>query len=218
MKDVNVLVVEERPGFASELLAAFRRRAGVRIHGPVAGPRAAAEAHAAGLADVVLVELAPGEPGGVGSIAEIIATIPTVHVLAVTPTPGPETAADALGAGACGLIDRHAEVAALRQAFVQAAAGELVIPDQDLASIIARIDGLRRAACGIDTLTEREVEVLGLLADGWATGEIAQQLGISPTTVQSHVKNVLGKLGVHSKMEAVRLAWREGVARVPASA
>jgi DNA-binding CsgD family transcriptional regulator len=60
--------------------------------------------------------------------------------------------------------------------------------------------------------------VLRLLANGSTTGEIARLLEISPMTVQSHVKNVLAKLGVHSKVEAVRLAWRAGTIATPASA
>ena len=68
------------------------------------------------------------------------------------------------------------------------------------------------------SLTARELEVLRLLANGSTTGEIARLLEISPMTVQSHVKNVLAKLGVHSKVEAVRLAWRAGTIATPASA
>ena len=56
------------------------------------------------------------------------------------------------------------------------------------------------------------------LSDGRSTVEIAALLGISPMTVQSHVKNVLAKLDVHSKVEAVRLAWRFGAIAMPASA
>jgi DNA-binding CsgD family transcriptional regulator len=70
----------------------------------------------------------------------------------------------------------------------------------------------------LDALTAREFEVLQLLANGSTTGEIARLLQISPMTVQSHVKNVLAKLGVHSKVEAVRLAWRAGAIATPASA
>ena len=57
----------------------------------------------------------------------------------------------------------------------------------------------------------REREILRLLADGIPTTDIAVSLGISPMTVQSHLKNILAKLGVHSKVAAVRLAWRHGL-------
>jgi DNA-binding CsgD family transcriptional regulator len=64
----------------------------------------------------------------------------------------------------------------------------------------------------------RELEVLRSLSLGQSTREIAALLGISPMTVQSHVKNVLTKLGVHSKVEDVRLAWRCGAVAMPATA
>ncbi len=70
----------------------------------------------------------------------------------------------------------------------------------------------------LGSLTPREIEVLELLAAGSSTHEIASSLGISATTVQSHVKNLLAKLGVHSKVEAVRLAWRSGAVATPVGA
>jgi DNA-binding CsgD family transcriptional regulator len=60
-------------------------------------------------------------------------------------------------------------------------------------------------------LTPREIEVLQELSGGKSTGEVADALGISPLTVQSHVKSILAKLGVHSKIEAVTLAFRRGL-------
>ena len=61
------------------------------------------------------------------------------------------------------------------------------------------------------SLTDRETEILALLADGMSTRDVAERLDISPLTVQSHVKNILAKLGVHTKVEAVRIAWRHGL-------
>ena len=59
-------------------------------------------------------------------------------------------------------------------------------------------------------LTQREQEILRALAEGHPTADIARDLGISPLTVASHVKNIMAKLGVHTKVEAVRLIWRHG--------
>ena len=65
---------------------------------------------------------------------------------------------------------------------------------------------------GSASLTSRENEILQALCDGKSTNEVAGAFGISRMTVQSHVKNILSKLGVHSKIEAVTLAWRYGLA------
>jgi DNA-binding CsgD family transcriptional regulator len=68
----------------------------------------------------------------------------------------------------------------------------------------------------IESLTNREREILALVAEGLGTAEIASSLGITILTVQSHVKNILAKLAVHSKVEAVRMAWRCRAVAVPA--
>ena len=96
-----------------------------------------------------------------------------------------------------------------------------MLPDEHLTSLVARLRVVRRErveAASVRSLTARELEVLGSLSLGQSTREIAVLLGISPMTVQSHVKNVLTKLGVHSKVEAVRLAWRSGAIALPATA
>ena len=67
-------------------------------------------------------------------------------------------------------------------------------------------------------LTRREREILSLLAQGRTTNDIAHTLSISVLTVQSHVKNLLAKLGVHSKVEAIRYAWRSGELEIPVGA
>ena len=64
----------------------------------------------------------------------------------------------------------------------------------------------------LERLTPRETEILGALASGHTANEIAATLGISALTVQSHMNSILAKLGVHSKIEAVTLAWRHGLA------
>jgi DNA-binding NarL/FixJ family response regulator len=63
-------------------------------------------------------------------------------------------------------------------------------------------------------LTSREIQVLQSMADGKSTTDLAQDLFISPSTVQTHVKNILSKLGVHSKLEAVTFAVRHGMVRI----
>jgi DNA-binding NarL/FixJ family response regulator len=94
------------------------------------------------------------------------------------------------------------------EAVRRAAAGALVLPDSDLSAIV---DRLRPPADRLDVLTQRERQTLHLLAEGLSTGDVARHLGISPATVQTHVKNVLAKLGVHSKVQAVRVALLAGV-------
>jgi DNA-binding CsgD family transcriptional regulator len=103
----------------------------------------------------------------------------------------------------------------------RAAAGELILPASHLAALVdlVRVSRLEpNDGARLEALTRREREVLALLADGHTTQEVSDALSISVMTVQSHVKNVLAKLGVHSKVEAIRFAWRSGALTMPASA
>ena len=96
----------------------------------------------------------------------------------------------------------------------RAAAGEIVLPERDLAAVLDQLRGpqVSAAEAALGRLTPRETEILRSLADGRTSNQVAQALGISALTVQSHVKNILAKLGVHSKIEAVTIAWRYGLA------
>ena len=121
----------------------------------------------------------------------------------------------ALVAGACGVLPTDLGPASLADAFRRALAGELVLPVDELPTLVDRLreTRLRRLQdAGLATLTERERQVLAALSAGDSTASIALALGITPATVQSHVKNILSKLGVHSKVEALGAAWRGGVA------
>jgi DNA-binding NarL/FixJ family response regulator len=221
MSDVRVLVVGERLGLAQSLLLAVGRVSTTRILGPVPGLDEAWGPIAAGSVDVAVVDLDRADGRGLDIVTSLREAWPQLRLLAAGEERDGELAAAALAAGACGLLlvpaDPHAIVDALRRA----AAGEVVLPDEQLPSVVDRLhadrwhrtDGLR-----IASLTRRELEVLTLVAEGQATSEVAERLGISAMTVQSHVKNVLAKLGVHSKVEAVRLAWRCGAVAVPVSA
>jgi two-component system, NarL family, nitrate/nitrite response regulator NarL len=123
-------------------------------------------------------------------------------------------------AGACGILIGEVDAPRLRDAILRGAAGEIVVPDHHLASLVSSVDPGRAQARGeiLERLTAREREILRSLAGGRSTAQIASDLGISTLTVQTHLKSILAKLGVHSKIEAITLAWRDGLAPVPTSA
>jgi two-component system nitrate/nitrite response regulator NarL len=166
---------------------------------------------------VVLIDV--DGPRGLGLLAETGRLFPSVPRLAVAADDGP-AALDVLGFGATGLLSSAARGDEVRDAIVRAVAGEPVIPDRFLADVVLQLRERRADQAGdpMGSLTSRELEVLRMVAGGASTAEVARGLGISTATVQSHVKNVLAKLGVHSKVEAVRMAWRRGVATIPAGA
>jgi len=211
---IRVLVVAADPRLARVLTGALPARGAVTVLGPIADADEAANTLAADLADLAVVDLDRADGSGIDVLAVVAAAGGRGRVLAATEVDGPEVAANALSAGACGLLPK-ARDRSLLDVFRRALAGELVLPADDLSSLVDRItaaDGNVGGADGLRSLTPREREILQTLAGGASTAEVAEAFGISPLTVQSHVKNILAKLGVHSKVDAVRIAWRHGVA------
>ena len=209
---IRVLVVAADPGLARVLVGAVPARGAVTVLGPVADATEAVAALTDGHVDLVVVDLDRADGSGIEAVSAVAAA--GGRVLAASERGGPEVAANALSAGACGLLPAVRD-RSLLDVFRRALAGELVLPDDDLSSLVDRITAAGAGAAGADglrSLTPREREILQTLAAGASTIEVAEAFGISPLTVQSHVKNILAKLGVHSKVDAVRIAWRHGMA------
>jgi len=222
MRDrIRVMVVESGRRLTRELGDALPVRGPVAVLGPVADAAGAIDALTRGLAELVVVDLDRADGRGESLISSITDIAGRGRVLAASTRGGPGVAADALTAGASGVLPAERD-RSLVELFRRALAGELVLPADDLPSLVERIlapaDGDRQGADAVGALTSREREILRTLATGASTFEVAEAFGISPLTVQSHVKSILAKLGVHSKVEAVRLAWRHGLATAARSA
>lgn len=215
---LRVLVVDDHEHFTEALERMLERQSDVRLVGAV---RTAEEAFAVleqtsgDEPDVVLLDLDLPGMDGIAATRRLRDVAPSVKVVIVTALQDPEVVADAVAAGACGYVPKTSAVEDLMSVLRRAAAGELVLPDRDLAAVLERLRAGRPKPGGevaLARLSPRETEVLRGLASGRTTTEIATALGISALTVQSHVKSVLAKLEVHSKIEAVTLAWRHGLA------
>ncbi|MGH2629462.1 MAG: LuxR C-terminal-related transcriptional regulator [Actinomycetota bacterium] len=216
---IRVLVVDDGAGLTRELSFALAPRGPVRVAGPVDDVAAVIDQLTSGLADLVVVHI--DRPDGLGTerIAAIAAGGGRGRVLAASRAGGPDVAARALSAGACGVLPPQRD-RSLIDVFRRALAGELVLPADDLSNLVDRLMPPAGGSRGdpVADLTDREREILRSLAAGASTADVAEAFGISPLTVQSHVKSILAKLGVHSKVEAVRIAWRHGLASASRSA
>jgi len=205
--------------FAEALGLLFSQHPGFALVGWAPDGERAVEMTAALGPDVVLMDLELPGMDGLQATRTIKAARPSTKVVAVTSFRDPAAATELLAAGACGYIHKTRAVEDVLDLVRRAAAGEIVMPDADLADVVDRLQtGVERppvAEFALRRLTARETEILQALAAGDSTPVVAERLGISPLTVQSHVKSILSKLGVHSKIEAVTLAWRHGLA--PAS-
>lgn len=212
-REMRVLVVDDDAGLVAELASMLP--VGVSVLGPFDGVDEAAARCDDGSADLAVVDLDRADQRGFELVGALRDACERARVLVMTDRDGAELVAGALAAGACGFLSKVTGADDIVRTFRRAIAGELVLPASELAGVVGR---LARRGPGVSnqvrlaSLTTRENQILLALCEGKSTSEVAGSFGISRMTVQSHVKNILSKLAVHSKIEAVTLAWRHGAA------
>jgi DNA-binding NarL/FixJ family response regulator len=163
--------------------------------------------------DVVLMDLAMEPVDGVAATRQLRASVPRVEIVAVTSLIDQSRVHAALEAGASGYLVKDAAPEELALAIRAAHHGEVHL---DAAVARRLMDSLGRERDTTEDrfseLSERELEILRLIADGHANKEIARRLVISERTARTHVSNILRKLGLSSRTQAALLAVREGLA------
>ncbi|CAN5589524.1 response regulator transcription factor [soil metagenome] len=160
--------------------------------------------------DVVLMDLLMPVMDGITAIAAIRRELPETEVVAVTSVLEDASVVGAVRAGASGYLLKDTKADELCRAIKAAAAGQVQLSPQAAARLMREV----RAPESPETLTERETDVLRLLARGKANKEVAHALSIGEKTVKTHVSNILAKLGVQSRTQAALHAVRIGL--VPA--
>jgi DNA-binding NarL/FixJ family response regulator len=158
--------------------------------------------------DVVLMDLLMPVMDGVQATAAIRREAPGVEVVALTSILEDAMVVDAVRAGAIGYLLKDTEAHELRRAIKAAAAGQVELCPEAAARLLREV---RAPDPGPEPLTERETEVLRLLAQGLSNQEIAHKLTIGEQTVKSHVSHILAKLGVPSRTQAALYAIRTGL-------
>ncbi len=160
--------------------------------------------------DVVLMDLLMPVMDGITAIENIRATLPDIEVLAVTSVLEDTAVIRAIRAGAIGYMLKDTQADELCRAIKAAAAGQVQLSPEAASRLLREV----RAPESPEALTDRETDVLRLLARGLANKEIAQGLSIGEKTVKTHVSHILSKLGVSSRTQAALYAARVGL--VPA--
>ena len=159
--------------------------------------------------DVVLMDLVMPVMDGIAATAAIRREAPDVEVVALTSVLDDTSVIEAVRAGAIGYLLKDTESDELRRAIKAAAAGQVQLSPAASARLLREI---RTPEQSVEVLTEREKEVLQLLALGKSNQEISRELHIAEQTVKSHVSHILGKLGVPSRTQAALYAIRAGLA------
>lgn len=157
--------------------------------------------------DVVLMDLLMPVMDGVAATAAIRRELPDTEVIALTSVLEDEKVIGAVRAGAIGYLLKDTEGDDLCRAIKAAAAGQVQLSPKAAARLMREV----RAPESPETLTERETDVLRLLAQGRSNKEIAHALSLSEKTVKTHVSNILGKLNVPSRTQAALYAVRIGL-------
>jgi NarL family two-component system response regulator LiaR len=187
---------------------------------PVHDPETAIALSAEHLPDVVLMDIVfkGGGMSGIEATRRIKEISPATKVVIITAHDEDRLLVEAVEAGASGFLGKGEAAEEVLAAAKAAAEGEVLIDPATLTRLLAQVarerELHREASMLLDDLTDREREILQLLAEGMRNEGIAAKLFISPQTVQTHVRNILGKLRVHSKLEAVAFAVKNGAITV----
>ncbi len=164
--------------------------------------------------DVVLMDLLLPETDGVEATRQIKRTSPRTQVIMLTSYHEDEHIFPAIRAGALSYLLKDIRPEELVEAIRKAAIGEAVLNPRVAARLVQEVQGLRQAEANPFTeLSERELDVLRLIAAGLSNAEIAAKLIIGEKTVKSHVGNILAKLHLADRTQAAVFAWRKGIVR-----
>ncbi len=164
--------------------------------------------------DVVLMDLLMPGMDGVEATRQIRKISPRTQVVVLTSYHQDEHIFPALQAGAISYVLKDIKMDALATVIRQSAQGEATLHPRVAARVIQELHGPRKEEFNPYTeLTERELEILKLIADGMSNQEIAGQLVISQNTVKGHVSNILSKLHLADRTQAAVYAWKEGIVR-----
>jgi len=204
---IRILIVDDHYVVRQGLAALLSPRNGMEVVGEAATGREAVDRARTLQPDVILMDMIMPEMNGPEAIASIKQENPKARILVLTSFGESKQVAAAIQAGALGYLLKDSSPDDLLHAIRSVYRGNLVLP-QDLA---VKLMQPQQTVAALDQLTERETDVLRLLARGQSNDEIARSLSISATTVRSHVSSILLKLGVANRTQAALAARERGV-------
>lgn len=214
MDTIRLMIVDDHTVVRDGLAAMLERERGLSVAGEAKNGREAVIRARELDPDVILMDLRMPELDGVGAMREILAEDPDARIIVLTTYDTDDAIFDALEVGAKGYLLKDASREELFRAVRTVHQGESLIQPSVTARVLDRLARLSRGDADQDALSERELEVLQLLAGGSGNKEIASSLSVTESTVKTHIANIFQKLGVNSRTEAVTHSLQKGIIKL----
>ena len=208
---ISVLIADDHPFVRHGLRTYLETLDDLEVVGEASDGAEAVELAGQLLPEVVLMDLVMPELDGVQATRAIRAASPATKVIVLTSFDDDEKVFPAIKAGAAGYLLKDVHPTELAEAVRKASRGEALLAPSVAARLMQEVSGERPPAAG---LTERELEVLRLIARGMSNKLIARELVVSEKTVKTHVSNILAKLHLADRTQAALYAVREGIAEL----
>ncbi|MCL4862963.1 MAG: response regulator transcription factor [Caldilineaceae bacterium] len=210
--DIRVLIVDDQAIVRKGTMALLAEVEGITVVGEAANGQAAIEQASMLQPDVILMDLVMPYLDGIEATRQITARQPQIRVLALTSFATDDKIFPAIKAGALGYMLKDCEPEELVRAIRQVYRGEPSLDPSIARKVLAELRHPTRHESAIpDPLTQREVEVLRLVAQGLENQTIADTLGVTEVTVRTHVSHILDKLHLANRVQATLYALREGL-------
>lgn len=211
---ISVLIVDDQRTFGEALGLALGKERDLNVVEVVTDGETAVAASERHRPDVVLMDVAMPGMDGIEATRRIKKDEPDTAVIVLTGEVGDLTVGRAVQAGADGCMPKTEAVLDLAGAVRRAHNGEHLLDDERVERSLRKLRHRRQQDASVEErlerLTPRELEILELTAAGMSSERVSTTLGMSPNTLRTHVQNVLTKLKVHSKLDAVVIALRHG--------
>jgi DNA-binding NarL/FixJ family response regulator len=205
---IRVLIVEDHRVVAEGLAALINHQAGMKVVGEAGSVAEAVRAAAELGPDVVLLDFRLPDGTGADAAWAMREIRPEAKLIFLTREDSEAARFAAVQAGASAFIHKSKAASEVVDAIREVARGRMLITPRTIATLLAKRRGIEAQ---LHSLTPREREVLALMAGGLSSRSVAAKLGISYTTVRTHIRSLGSKLGVHSKLEAIVKARELGV-------
>ncbi len=201
MEPIRVLVVDDHSLFRQGVIAVISTRPDMKVVAEAANGQEAVKAAKEVHPDIVLMDLSMPEMGGVEATRNLLKEMPETNVLMLTISDQDEDLFNAIKAGAKGYLLKEANSEELLRAITQVAEGGVIISPTMAPKLLSEIGAGARRLEAEAILSNREMEVLQLVAEGLTDKEISERLFISLNTVKTHLKNILAKLHLKSRTQ-----------------